>query len=177
MNEMVNFFSLENLSKSPAVFDTEKLEWVNSTHIKSLSNNMLKNLIGIKFYKDINIDLAIESTKGKSKTLVMLKDSLKFCENEYPEIDEELNTEIEKNQTNQIIKELHDNMLSLSDFSKENIKIVFDDLISKHSIKFKDIGLPLRIALTGSKVSPGIYELIEILGRDLTLKRIKKIFS
>ena len=112
MNEMVNFFSLENLSKSPAVFDTEKLEWVNSTHIKSLSNNVLKNLIGIKFYKDINIDLAIESTKGKSKTLVMLKDSLKFCENEYPEIDEELNTEIEKNQTNQIIKELHDNMLS-----------------------------------------------------------------
>ena len=177
MNEMVNFFSLENLSKSPAVFDTEKLEWVNSTHIKSLSNNVLKNLIGIKFYKDINIDLAIESTKGKSKTLVMLKDSLKFCENEYPEIDEILNTEIEKNQTNQIIKELHNNMLSLSDFSKENIKIVFDDLISKHSIKFKDIGLPLRIALTGSKVSPGIYELIEILGRDLTLKRIKKIFS
>ncbi len=175
MDEMMNLFSLENLNKSPAIFDKDKLDWVNSSHIKKLSSKELEKIIDISFYKDIDVEMAINTTKEKAKTLLELKEALIFCQSEHLEIDSKLIKDLNKPSSEKIIDDLYKKMELLNDFSHENIKALFENIISEHSIKFKDIGLPIRIALTGSKVSPGIYELIQILGKDLTLKRIKKL--
>jgi glutamyl-tRNA synthetase len=61
---------------------------------------------------------------------------------------------------------------NLDDFNQTSIEKVFDEIVTGRSIKLGAIAQPVRVALTGSTVSPGIYELINILGRDVALERI-----
>lgn len=177
LNEMISLFSLSNLSKSPAIFDTEKLSWVNTSHIKISDNNYLKKLLELKFYEEIDVNLAIQCAKEKSKDLNLLKESLKFCENEYADINDKLKSEIYKDNGIDLVKKFSRELESLEKFTKESIKNLFDNFLEKNNIKLKNIASPLRIILTGSKVSPGIYEVIQILGKNLTLKRIKYFLS
>ena len=177
LDEMINLFSLDNLSKSPAIFDTEKLGWVNASHIKHSNNDNLKELLKLELYKEINVDLAIELTKAKSKDLNLLKASLGFCESEYVDISEELKSEARKNNGVDLIKKFSADLDSMNEFTEKTIKELFATFLEKNSIKMKNIASPLRIVLTGSKVSPGIYEVIRILGKNLTLKRLKVFIS
>ena len=177
LNEMINLFSLDNLSKSPAIFDTEKLDWVNASHIKRSGNNNLKKLLELELYKEINVDLAIELTKAKSKNLNLLKASLGFCENEYVDISEELKSEARENDGVDLIKQFSRDLDSMDEFTEKAIRELFATFLEKNNIKMKNIASPLRIALTGSKVSPGIYEVIRILGKNLTLKRLRAFVS
>jgi len=177
LNEMINLFSLDNLSKSPAIFDTEKLDWVNASHIKRSGNNNLKKLLELELYKEINVDLAIELTKAKSKNLNLLKSSLGFCENEYVDISEELKSEARENDGVDLIKQFSRDLDSMDEFTEKAIRELFATFLEKNNIKMKNIASPLRIALTGSKVSPGIYEVIRILGKNLTLKRLRAFVS
>ena len=177
LDEMINLFSLDNLSKSPAIFDTEKLDWVNASHIKRSDNNNLKKLLELELYKEINVDLAIELTKAKSKDLNLLKASLGFCENEYVDISEELKSEACENDGVDLIKQFSRDLDSMDEFTEKAIRELFATFLEKNNIKMKNIASPLRIALTGSKVSPGIYEVIRILGKNLTLKRLRVFVS
>ena len=177
LDEMINLFSLDNLSKSPAVFDTEKLDWVNASHIKRSNNDDLKELLQLELYNEINVGLAIELTKEKSKDLNLLKSSLGFCENEYVYISEELKSEARKNDGIGLIKRFCVDLDSIDEFNENTLKELFTTFLEENSIKMKNIALPLRIALTGSKASLGIYEVIRILGRDLTLKRLQAFVS
>ncbi len=177
LDEMINLFSLDNLSKSPAIFDTEKLDWVNASHIKRSDNNNLKKLLELELYKEINVDLAIELTKAKSKNLNLLKASLGFCENEYVDISEELKSEACENDGVDLIKQFSRDLDSMDEFTEKAIRELFATFLEKNNIKMKNIASPLRIALTGSKVSPGIYEVIRILGKNLTLKRLRVFVS
>ena len=75
------------------------------------------------------------------------------------------------------IKKFSTDLDSMNGFTEETIKELFVTFLEKNSIKMKNIASPLRIILTGSKVSPGIYEVIRILGKNLTLKRLKVFVS
>ena len=67
--------------------------------------------------------------------------------------------------------------LAISNITKENLEKTVNGLIDKHKTNFKGVGQPLRIALTGSKYGPGIYDIIVSLGKDEVLKRLgNKIF-
>ena len=64
---------------------------------------------------------------------------------------------------------------NLSNLSKENLEKIIKGLIDKHKTNFKGVGQPLRIALTGSKFGPGIYDIIQSLDKNNTIKRLKAI--
>ena len=177
LDEMISLFSLDNLSKSPAIFDTDKLSWVNASHIKISDNNYLKELLKLKFCEEIDADIAIQCIKEKSKDLNLLKESLKFCESEYLDIDDKLKSEVYKNNGIDLIKKFSSDLQSLEKLTEGNIKTLFDNFLGKNNIKLKNIASPLRIVLTGSRISPGIYNVIQILGKNLTLKRIKYFLS
>ena len=60
-------------------------------------------------------------------------------------------------------------------FDRENLEIVVNEIIKKKEISFKNIGQPLRVALTGSKFGPGLYDILISLGKEEVLKRLKQI--
>ena len=76
-----------------------------------------------------------------------------------------------------IIGEFTDRIKNLSKFDRENLEPLVNELIKSNNTNFKGVGQPLRIALTGSKYGPGIYDIIVSLGKDEVLKRLgNKIF-
>ena len=72
-----------------------------------------------------------------------------------------------------IIFEFANKVKNLDKLNKETLEPIINNLIKSHEINFKSVGQPLRVALTGSKFGPGIYDIIGSLGRDEILKRLK----
>ena len=175
LNEMISNFSLDNLSKSPAVFDPEKLSWVNSVQIKNYPNSELKKL-KLQFIDGVDEELAINAVKEKNKDLNELQKSLNFClltkeSHEYEPINEI---------DNQALLELKKFMIvweAKKPKEIEEIKEVFTDYLNENEIKMKSLALPLRILLTGTKSSPGIFEILKILGHEIVIKRIKEFIK
>jgi len=77
----------------------------------------------------------------------------------------------------EIFKELVYRMDGLANFAHNAIEAVFDDMVSKKSVKLGKIAQPVRVALTGGTVSPGIFEVIETLGKDETITRLNKAIA
>ena len=176
LNEMISNFSLDNLSKSPAVFDPEKLSWVNSVQIKNYPNSELKKKLKLQFIDGVDEELAINAVKEKNKDLNELQKSLNFClltkeSHEYEPINEI---------DNQALLELKKFMIvweAKKPKEIEEIKEVFTDYLNENEIKMKSLALPLRILLTGTKSSPGIFEILKILGHEIVIKRIKEFIK
>ena len=172
LKEMVSLFDIDNLTKSPAIYDENKLRWVNSHHIKELENEDLLKMIQIDFHDKVNINLALSSAKAKGKDLLSVEESLKFCENELISINNEFKQDLLEIGAEEIIREFHNELLNLEPFEIDNIKSCMNAFLDKRNLKMKELALPLRIILTGSKASPGIFEVISILGKELSIKRI-----
>ena len=172
LKEMVSLFDIDNLTKSPAIFDENKLRWVNSQHIKELENEDLLKMIQIDFHDKVNINLALSAAKAKGKDLLSIEQSLKFCENELISINNEFKEDLLEIGKEEIIRGFYNELLSLESFEIDNIKSCMNAFLDKRNLKMKELALPLRIILTGSKASPGIFEVISILGKELSIKRI-----
>ena len=78
------------------------------------------------------------------------------------------------NLSKKILKNFLNEFENISNISKENLEDLIKKLIDKHETNFKGVGQPLRIALTGSKFGPGIYDIIVSLGKKETIKRLSK---
>jgi len=76
-----------------------------------------------------------------------------------------------------IISEFIKELSSISNINKENLEPVVNNLIKKNDTNFKGVGQPIRIALTGSKFGPGLYDIVIALGKEEALKRLAKIIS
>jgi glutamyl-tRNA synthetase len=76
-----------------------------------------------------------------------------------------------------ILQELYQDLNGLENFNIENIKDIFDKVTKKYDLKLIKIAQPVRIALTGKTISPGVFEMLEILGKDVSLSRIKRLID
>ena len=176
LNEMISNFSLDNLSKSPAVFDSEKLSWVNNIQIKNYPNSELKERLKLEFIDGVDEELAINAVKEKNKDLNELQKSLNFCLLTNQPYENELINQLD----NQAVLELK-KFIIVWEAKKpkeiEEIKEVFTNYLNENEIKMKSLALPLRILLTGTKSSPGIFEILKILGHEIVIERIKKFIK
>ena len=173
LNEMMELFDINNLTKSPAIFDENKLKWVNTQHIKALKNTDLLSMLGMKFIENINIDLALSVSKEKGKDIASIKESLHFCQIESIKIGKEFEDIVSGEETRKMIKEFYIKISDIDMFNIDEIKNCMQIFLEEKNLKMKELGLPLRIILTGSKVSPGIFEIISILGKAVFQKRVE----
>ena len=186
--ELINEFSLEKVQKSGAIFDTKKLDWMNGEYIR---NKPLSNLVDLaepflersgllqfpifnfQFSKKEYVEkiMALEQPRLKKLSEIGERTDYFFRMPEYDKellrwknmSDKELFVSLERSE-----KIISNFQLSIS---KDDIEKVFLDEIGEGD---KGVFLwPLRVALTGKKASPGPFEIIEILGREKTLKRIQ----
>jgi glutamyl-tRNA synthetase len=183
--ELINYFSLESVGSSAAVFNPEKLLWLNSQYINSADAEDLVELV-IPFLAKEGIITegreldkkwlarAVHSLKERSRTLIELAHSLRYYILEYVEIDPKAKDKFLKPEARQLLSELHDMLAGIPDFTAVEIEKVFHALAEKHSTKLGTIAQPARVAITGGTASPGIFEVIEIVGRDNVLKRLSK---
>jgi len=184
-DELIEKFSLENVGSSAAVFNPEKLLWVNSQHINNKDPGELVDLVipflikkGIvkegKIPDKRWLSKAISTLKERSRTLIELANSLNYYIAEDIEIDPKAAAKFLNKESFVYLTELKDAVESLENFTASEIEKIFMDIIKRHNIKLSNLAQPTRVAITGTTVSPGIFEVLEIVGKEKTIRRLKK---
>jgi glutamyl-tRNA synthetase len=183
--EMLKYFSFENVGKAAAVFNPEKLLWLNSQYIMNTPSDRLAELV-IPYLQtegtiseDQQMDMAwlakaVGTLKERSKTLIELALSLRYFIADEVEFDEKAKKKFLNEESCDLISELKDGMSAMDTFSEDEIEKLFKAIVEKHEIKLGKLAQPVRVALTGGTKSPGIFEVIDVIGRDETIKRLEK---
>lgn len=181
--ELIKYFDLKHLNKSAAVFNPEKLLWVNEEYIKNSDNSLLlshlKQFLPEECLKkeDSFLTEAMNTLRARASTLNEMADALMFYCNA-PEIFEAKGVKkYFKSSAKNALTFLR-NKLQKADFDSEvSLKEAFDETMKKFDIKMIKIAQPVRIAITGRSVGPGIYEMLTVLKKDESLKRIDKMLD
>ena len=179
-NNAVNLFALENINKSPAKFDVKKLNNINSRYLKNMDANNIYKLIIERFELILNIhqerrlkSLLPELLK-RVDVYVDLKDDFEWIiEDNFLCKDENKLKQLKEN--NLMINEIGD-LLKKCEWTKETIDHCLKTYIQEKSIKFKDVGPIIRIALTGKTNSPDLVSIIYELGCTISLNRLNYIY-
>jgi len=183
LDESIKHFTLSGIGKSPSKLDMSRILSMNETYIKNMSEDKLySNLTGYceiylkkidnKF--DDTLKKSLHFLKNKAKTLCDIYNNAQYIINDQIKIspqDLKLLDNLSKKILNDFLKEFE----NLSNINKENLEKIIKGLIDKHKTNFKGVGQPLRIALTGSKFGPGIYDIILSLDKNEAIKRLKAI--
>ncbi len=186
--ELVKYFSFENVGRAAAVFNPEKLLWLNQQYIIASEPEKLVELVRPFLIReniipeDQELDMvwlakAIKSLQERAKTLIELANSLRYYIAEEVEYQEKAKEKFLDEKSLLLLKDLRDEISSLSDFSHQELERVFKSIVEKHGVKLGALAQPVRVAMTGSTESPGIYEVLEVLGQEKTLKRLEKAIS
>lgn len=178
--EMVEAFSLEHVGTSAAIFDVEKLNWVNQQHIKKLGDAELTHMC-VPFFQKENISwddqtlaiAAVHLERERAKTLVELVNNCKFYFADTVTYDEASKTKWLTADGKKLLQTIHDRLATLETFTDLAIGEVFKVLIAETGLKMVNLAQPCRVALCGCTVSPGVYEVMAVLGKAITLKRLK----
>ena len=117
---------------------------------------------------------AIKTLQERAKTLVELANSLRYYIAEDVEYNEKAKAKFLNEKSLPYLKELKEGIESISDFSALELEKVFKSIVDKHGIKLGALAQPVRVAMTGGAESPGIFEVLEVLGKEKTLKRLER---
>ena len=186
LNESIEYFNLKGIGKSPSKLDISRILSMNEHYIKNIDENELfkhlKEYCSL-YKKEINtlkeekIKKSLTFIKNKAKTLEDIYNNAKYIVEDQVNFNND-DLKLIDDKAKKIISEFLGKVNQVTHFKKENLEPMINDLIKTHETNFKGVGQPLRIALTGSKFGPGIYDIIISLGKEEVTKRLEnKIFS
>ncbi len=178
--ELIEKFSLEGVGRSPGVFNPEKLLWLNHHYIKTsapeeLIEPFLAQLrtLGVDATADPRLTLIIKSLQERAKTLKEMAESSLFYFTETVEFDEKAEKKFLTPDRAELLELIKEGLKELEPFTADNIQALFEQILTERGLRLKDVAQPVRVSLTGRTVSPGIFETIEAMGKELTLKRLE----
>lgn len=184
-DELIKYFSLEAVGKKGAVFDIQKLQWVNAQYIKALSPQTCKDWL----VRDVDPHLLEKLVEWSDATLCKIialyqervKTGFELCDKLMLVYDGPLEYSKEdlKKWVTPATKDHLDTLLFklevVGDFSHEKISKITKEFCKKNNLKLVSIAQPLRIALTGGASSPGIFELLALVGKEESVSRIEAL--
>ncbi len=183
LDESIKFFNLEGIGKSPSKLDMSRILSLNEHYIKNIDeNDLFKHL---NEYSELCKEKTDPNKEGKiKKSLIFLKNKAKTLEDIYNNsqyiIFDEVNFKADDlklidEKSKKIISDFNIQISKLEIINKNTLEPIINDLIKNHKTNFKGVGQPLRIALTGSKFGPGVYDIMISLGKEVIEKRLNKI--
>jgi len=182
--EMIEKFDLTTVGKAPSVFDTEKLNWVNSQHLAKYKDEQLVDLTS-PFLKELGFSVtdkayaakAIASERERGKTLKELAEISAFYFRDQIDYDQNAAAKWLNEKGKDVLKTLRARLEKLDDFSEPAITKIFDGILSELNLKMLDVAQPCRVAMTGTTVSPGIHLVLSILGKKQVLERLDRAIA
>ena len=185
LEESIQYFNLEGVGKSPSKLDISRILSMNEHYIKNIDEDDLFDQL-TKYCKLYKSEIKAEKSEKVKKSLTFLKNKAKTLEDIYNNSQYILDDEINFNQEDikliddkakKIISAFVYQFSSVDRLNKETLEPIVNEIIKANDTNFKGVGQPLRIALTGSKFGPGIYDIIISLGKKEVMKRLgnKKI--
>jgi glutamyl-tRNA synthetase len=178
-NELIEKFSIEHIGKSAGIFDMAKLMALNADHIKAapvetLSRRLLPHLDqrGCEAQEGTFLQGVIRTLNTRSKTLEEMADGALFYYQNPVSFDEKAAAKFLVQESLAPLTAVREMLSGLSAFDEAALEEGFKRVIDETGLKLGKIAQPLRVALTGKTVSPGIFEIIAVLGKENTFSRI-----
>jgi glutamyl-tRNA synthetase len=183
--ELIAQFSLAELNKAAAIFNPEKLLWLNAHYLRTLpSERLIHELLPhmsragvVKSAEEVDrsyLARTVDSVRERSKTLVEMTQWLRFYFTDQVIYESKAAAKFLTAETAVLLTKLVQALEGLSSFDEASIERVFQALLAELGLKLGDIAQPARVALTGGTVSPGIHEVMAILGRERVLGRLRQ---
>ena len=182
LDELVKVFDYHRIGKSPAVFDINKLRWMNGEYLKAMDDEKFFEIAEPYIRKVIKKDLDLRKIAALVKTrievLPEIEGHIDFFER-LPEYDTAMYTH-KKMKTNSenslaILKEMLPMLEAIDDYSAENLHDRVMEFVADKGIKNGLALWPLRTAVSGKQMTPGgAFEIMDIIGRDESIARIRK---
>ena len=181
LDELIKNFDYNHISKSPAVFDMQKLRWMNSEYIKAMDNEKyyasVLPIINEAVRRDCNKYAIADLVKTRIETFLDIPEKIDFFD-ELPDYDVAMYTH-KKMKTNsetalEVLTEILPAFEELDDYTIENIEKICMDFVAKKECKNGIVLWPIRTAVSGKQSTPGgAYEIMAILGKEESLNRIR----
>jgi glutamyl-tRNA synthetase len=184
VDELIQHFNLNGVGKSSATFDMKKLRWVNSEYIKKKSGKWILDYLVFldpQFLKDLShwskeqIIASIDLYKERVSTLKELENNLKMFFGSPSLYNEAALEKWVNGASRDLLSSLVVLLLSLDEWDVEHLQAIIKDFVKNNDIKLAQIAQPIRIALTGDVISPGVFHLLSILGKEESLKRLEAL--
>lgn len=181
LNELVKEFDYHHINKSPAVFDINKLKWMNGEYIKKMDFDAYYELalpyIKEVIKKDLDLRYIAELVKTRIETFLDIKDHIDFLE-DFPDYDiamyshKKMKTNSENSK--EVLEEILPTLETLDDYSVASLESVIMNYIQSKGIKNGQGLWPIRTAVSAKQSTPGgAYEIMQILGKEESLRRIR----
>ena len=169
-DELVERFSLERVSKNPAVFDEQKLAWMNANYLRGLELDELVRLLEERYDRD-DLREAAEIAQEKLRTIEDFWPFAGFLF-ERREIDPAAWAKVMKDGAAENLEQARAALAEVPRWDKEAIEEALRRVVEERAVKPKEVFQPVRVAISGTTVSPGIFESLAVLGREEALLRI-----
>ena len=179
--ELIHEFSINRVQKKGAVWDNQKLEWINQQTILRMENDdilvHIRNINsqwGEKQPKETLLSI-IELMKPRSKTIVELTDATDYFFHDPTEYDPKTMKKRWKNSdVNKLVNEYKKCLDTVDEWTVENVELVLRNLSDRKNINPAKLIHPVRLALSGTGAGPSLFHMIEVLGKDICVRRLKK---
>jgi nondiscriminating glutamyl-tRNA synthetase len=186
IKELIENFTLDKISNHSAIFDMEKLNWFNNEYLKRLSDEKYVEML-MPFLKDagyIELPLSEEKERWLRKVASLMKSRVRNFKQflEYGDyffiedftVEDNAVKILEQNGVRDILEHLVKRLKEIKDWKEENIESEVREMANQLNLKGKQIIHPTRVSLSGKTIGPGLFSLMEALGKEINIKRLEK---
>jgi glutamyl-tRNA synthetase len=181
LNDMIQSFDLKDVNRAPSTFNPEKLLWLNQHYLKAADPaDVARHLswhmgqLGIDPSQGPTLVEVVKAFRERSKTLKDMAESSRFLYQEFQSYDEKAAKKHLNNETEPCLLRLQASLQALPTWRAEPIHSVIGDVAEQLALKMGKVAQPLRVAVSGTAVSPPIDITLELLGQENTLRRIER---
>jgi glutamyl-tRNA synthetase len=171
--ELIEHFTLDRVSKSPAVFDEKKLRWMNGRYLREMDPDELTRVLEERLGPREGLREAVAISQEKMQTLADFEPLSAFLF-EDRETDEKAWSKVMRDGAAENLARAREALAGVEPFDEQGVERALTALVEELGVKPGKLFQPIRVAITGTTISPGIFESVALLGRDRTLERIDR---
>jgi glutamyl/glutaminyl-tRNA synthetase len=173
--ELVERFDLSGVGRSSAIFDEQKLRWLNGRFMREMELDAYTEAVARHLGRepDDRLRAACAIAQEKAQTLNEVWPLIGFLFEE-PETDEKAWRKVMKDGALPLLEEARDALCETDSFEPDELETALGRILAEHDLKPGKLYQPIRVAITGTSVSPGIFESLAVLGKDRSLERIER---
>jgi glutamyl-tRNA synthetase len=197
-DELIQYFELTRVGRTPAIFDQAKLDWLNGHYLREADPKRLADLL-FPFYRQAGIsaeeneaklsdwsslgrgetfgEAVITAFRERAKTLAELAQSSLFLFRVPVDYDVQVVDTFLRGEAVKHLREIHDRLRPISRFEAAIIEKVYREFVAERGLKLGDVAQPTRVALTGRTVSPPLFQVMELVGREICLERLGAVLE
>ena len=181
IDEMVQLFDIREVNRAPSSFNTEKLLWINQQYLKAADPAHVARLLsphlgrlGIDPAEGPDVVAVVEAQRERARTLVELADISVFYWRDPEDYDPKAAKKAFRPEAVQALRAVAERLEAVSEWARGPLHEAIQATVEALGVGFGKVGMPLRLAITGGKPAPDLDLTLELVGREASLRRIRR---